>query len=122
MTETELLPPEQPKLYAYTFTLYSQDSNPRLVTALGYIAKENLKEHFKGSDLVYENKSEVVLSNQQVVIVDVETKDVIEEVPEDQLKDETCVILKSDLNGTKGNTNEKDLSSCICMCGPFCLR
>jgi len=110
MTETELLPPEQPKLYAYTFTLYTKDSNPELVTALAtccYIAKESLKEHFKGSDLVYENKSEVVLSNQQVVIVDVEAKEAKEKVPEveqeDPPKEETCVILEA---STKQPTKE----------------
>jgi len=113
MTETELLPPDQPKLYDYTFTLYTKSSNPKLVTALAtccYIVKENLRDHFKGSGLVYENTSEVVLSNQQVLIVDVQAREVTEfkqEIkPEDQPKEETCVILEASTDATKDKQND----------------
>jgi len=60
--------------------------------------------------LVYENKSEVVLSNQQVLIVDVHANEVAEvdqEIkPEDQPKEETCVILDVSTDQPTKETND----------------
>lgn len=92
---TELLPPSNPSIRAYTYTVYHSTSNPCLTTVLSVcqlVAKETLKDHYKRlqsdpSDsgeysFVYENVSEVVLQNNQVLVLDVEVKEVTEVQPE----------------------------------------
>lgn len=103
---TELLPPSNPVIRAWTYTVYHSTSNPCLTTVLAvcqHVAKETLKEHYKRlqSDpsaseeysFVYENVSDVVLQNNQVQALDVEAKEVTEIQPEvhscDTLQSET---------------------------------
>jgi hypothetical protein len=99
---TELLPPSNPVLRAYTYTVYHSTSNPCLTTVLAvcqYVAKETLKEHYKrlqsdpsASDeysFVYESASEVVLQNNKMLVLDVEAN----ELKENEAVDESCVTL-----------------------------
>jgi len=113
---TELLPPSNPVLRAYTYTVYHNTSGPVLTTVLAvcqYVAKETLKEHYKrlqsdpsaseGYSFVYENVSEVLLQNNQMLVLDVEAKDILDEVTEIQPEVDSCVILQTK---TTGETND----------------
>jgi len=108
---TELLPPSNPVLRAYTFTVYHSTTSPCLTTVLAvcqYVAKETLKEHYKphwsdpsaseGYSFVYENVSEVLLQNNQMLVLDVEANEVQEELKESDPVRETCVTLQTELN------------------------
>ena len=110
---TELLPPSNPVIRAYTYTVYHSTSQACLTTVLAVcqlVAKETLKDHYKrlqsdpsASDeysFVYENVSEVVLQNNQLLVLDVEAK----EVQEVQPKVDSCATLQFETNETIGET------------------
>ena len=101
---TELLPPSNPVIRAYTYTVYHSTSAACLTTVLAVcqlVAKETLKEHYKRlqsdpSDsleysFVYENVSDVVLQNNQMLVLDIEAN----EVQEDKAVVESCDILEA---------------------------
>lgn len=101
---TELLPPSNPVIRAWTYTVYHSTSSPALTTVLAVcqlVAKETLKEHYKrlqsdpsASDeysFVYENVSDVVLQNNQMIVLDVESN----ELKEDGASVESCVTLEA---------------------------
>ena len=104
---TELLPPSNPVIRAYTYTVYHNTSNPCLTTVLAvcqYVAKETLKEYYKRlksdpSDsleysFVYESVSEVVLQNNQMLVLDVQANEVQEELKETVAVSEICDTLQ----------------------------
>jgi len=108
---TDLLPPSNPVLRAYTFTVYHSTSPACLTTVLAacqYVAKETLKEHYKrlqsdpsaaeGYSFVYENVSEVLLQNNQMLVLDVESSEIQEKLRESEPVRETCVTLQIELN------------------------
>lgn len=110
---TELLPESNPVLRAYTYTVYHSTSSPVLTTVLAvcqYVAKETLKEHYKrlqsdpsaseGYSFVYESVSEVVLQNNQMLVLDVEAK----ELQEGTSAEENCVTLEPETNKIIGET------------------
>ena len=111
---TELLPPEKPKIKGYTFSVYSRSSPVFLCTVLAtcsYTAKEVLRGTYRdateGYSFVYESVSEVVLQHNQVVVLDVEVK----EITEDEPVNEICNTLESEtepliLKETTGEQND----------------
>jgi len=111
---TELLPPSNPVLRAYTYTVYHSTSNPYLTTVLAvcqHVAKETLKEHYKhlqsdpsaseGYSFVYESVSEVVLQNNQMLVLDVEAN----ELKEGTNVEENCVTLQTETTKLTGEIN-----------------
>ena len=101
---TELLPPSNPVIRAYTYTVYHSTSQACLTTVLAVcqlVAKETLKEHYKrlqsdpsASDeysFVYESVSDVVLQNNQMLVLDVE----VNELKEDKAVVESCDTLEA---------------------------
>ena len=108
MQFTELFPPEQPKIKGYTFSVYSHSSPVFLCTVLAtcsYAAKEVLRGTYRDAtedySFVYESVSEVVLQHNQVVVLDVESK----ELKEDTDVEESCDTLPSETNETTGEQN-----------------
>ena len=113
---TELLPPSNPVLRAWTYTVYHNTSSPALTTVLAVcqlVAKETLKEHYKrlqsdpsaseGYSFVYENVSDVVLQNNQVLVLDVQAKcidplgtSLSKELQEDEAICESCDTLQTE--------------------------
>lgn len=96
---TELLPPEQPKIKGYTFSVYSRSSPVFLCTVLATCsdtAKEVLRGTYRDVTedywFVYESVSEVVLQHNQVVVLDVEAREITEDAP----VEENCVTLQSE--------------------------
>lgn len=109
---TELLPPSNPVIRAYTYTVYHSTSPVCLTTVLAvcqYVAKETLKEHYKrlqsdpsASDeysFIYENVSDVVLQNNQMLVIDVQVKELKETVAVSEI----CDTLQTE---STGETNE----------------
>lgn len=114
---TELLPPSNPVFRAYTYTVVHSTSSPALTTVLAvcqHIAKETLKEHYKRlqSDpsaseeysFVYENVSEVLLQNNQILVLDVEANELKEETKEDEPTGKICVKLQTETTELTGET------------------
>lgn len=112
---TELLPPSNPVVRAYNYTVYHSTSVACLTTVLAvcqYVAKGTLKEHYKrlqsdpsDSDeysFVYESVSDVVLQNNQMLVLDVEAN----ELKEDGAAVESCVTLQPETNELTGGTND----------------
>ena len=110
---TELIPPSNPVIRAYTYTVYHNTSSPALTTVLAvcqHVAKETLKEHYKrlqsdpsASDeysFVYESVSEVVLQNNQMLVLDVEAN----ELKEGTNVEENCVTLQTETIELTGET------------------
>lgn len=108
---TELLPPSNPVIRAWTYTVYHSTSNPCLTTVLAvcqHVAKETLKEHYKrlqsdpsdpdGYYFVYESTSEVVLQNNQMLVLDVQAN----ELKENEAVDESCVTLETETTELTG--------------------
>lgn len=95
---TELIPPSNPIVRAYNYTVYHSTSPACLTTVLAvcqHVAKETLKEHYKrlqsdpsDSDelnaysFVYENVSEVVIKNNQILVLAVEANEITEVQPD----------------------------------------
>jgi hypothetical protein len=113
---TELLPPSNPVIRAYTYTVYHNTSSPALTTVLAVcqlVAKETLKEHYKRlqSDpsasgeysFVYENVSEVLLQNNQMLVLDVEANEILDDDIKVKSDVNSCGTLQSE---TTGETND----------------
>ena len=97
MQFSELLPPEQPKIKGYTFSVYSRSSPVFLCTVLATcsdVAKEVLRGTYRDAtedySFVYESVSKVVLQHNQVVVLDVESR----ELKENANVEENCDTLQ----------------------------